>query len=102
MGFDQHFKTVVPFSLLMIVGNVYLWSQIVSLWILAPIVVFLLVLNLDIFGGLFISVFVQVILLGAGLGIPRLTTPAVAVGATGAWQVAKFALLSSLGSETPP
>ncbi len=53
----------------MIVGNVYLWSQIVSLWIVAPIAVFLLVLNLDIFGGLFISVFVQVILLGAGLGI---------------------------------
>ena len=34
-----------------------------------PIAVFLLVLNLDIFGGLFVSVFVQVILLGAGLGI---------------------------------
>ena len=69
MGFDQHLKTFVPLSLLMIVGNVYLWSQIVSLWIVAPIAVFFLVLNLDIFGGLFISVFVQVILLGAALGI---------------------------------
>ncbi len=69
MGFDQHFKTLIPISLLMIVGNVYLWSQIVSLWIVAPVAVFLLVLNLDIFGGLFISVLVQVILLGTGLGI---------------------------------
>ena len=63
MGFDQHFKTLIPASLLMIVGNVYLWSQIVSLWIVAPVAVFLLVLNLDIFGGLFISVFLQMILL---------------------------------------
>ena len=69
MGFDQHLKTLVPLSLVMIVGNVYLWSQIVFLWIVAPIAVFFLVLNLDIFGGLFISVFVQVILLGAALGI---------------------------------
>ena len=69
MGFDQHFKTLIPASLLMIVGNVYLWSQIVSLWIVAPVAVFLLVLNLDIFGGLFISVFVQMILLGTGLRI---------------------------------
>ena len=69
MGFDQHLKTLVPLSLLMIVGNVYLWSQIVSLWIVAPIAVFFLVLNLDIFGGLLISVFVQVILVGAALGI---------------------------------
>ncbi len=69
MGFDQHFTTLIPASLLMIVGNVYLWSQIVSLWIVAPVAVFLLVLNLDIFGGLFISVFVQVILLVTSLRI---------------------------------
>ncbi len=69
MGFDQHFKTLIPASLLMIVGNVYLWSQIVSLWIVAPVAVFLLVLNLDIFGGLFISVFVQMILLVTSLRI---------------------------------
>ncbi len=69
MGFDQHFKTLIPVSLLMIVGNVYLWSQIVSLWIVAPVAVFLLVLNLDIFGGLFISVFLQAIFLGTGLAI---------------------------------
>ncbi len=69
MGFDQHFKTLIPVSLLMIVGNVSLWSQIVSLWIVAPVAVVLLVLNLDIFGGLFISVFLQVILLGTGLAL---------------------------------
>ncbi len=69
MGFDQHFKTLIPFSLMMIVANVYLWSQIVSLWIVAPVAVFLLVLNLDIFGGLFISVFVQATLLVTSLRI---------------------------------
>ena len=69
MGFDQHFKTLIPVSLLMIVGNVYVWSQIVSLWIVVPVAVFLLVLNLDVFGWLFISVFVEAILLGTGLGI---------------------------------
>ena len=69
MGFDQHLKTLVPVSLLMIVGNVYVWSQIVTLWIVVPVAFFLLVLSLDIFGWLFISVFVQAILLGTGLGI---------------------------------
>ena len=69
MGFDQHFKTLIPLSFLMLAGNVYLWSQIVSLWIVAPVAVFLLVLNLDIYGALFISVLVQAILLGTGLGI---------------------------------
>ena len=69
MGFDQHVTTLVPASLLMIVANVYLWSHIVSLWIVAPVAVVLLVLTLDIFGGVFISVFVQVILLGTVGGI---------------------------------
>ena len=69
MGFDQHFKTLIPISILMIVGNVSLWSQIVSLWIVVPVAVFLLALNLDKYGGMFVSVFVQVILLATGLGI---------------------------------
>ena len=69
MGFDQHLKTLLPLSLLMIAGNLYLWSQILSLWIVAPVAVFLLVLTLDIYGGLFISVFVQVIFLGIALGM---------------------------------
>lgn len=69
MGFDQHFKMVIPVNLLMIVGNVYLWSQIVSLWIVALVAVVFLALNLDIFAGVFISLFVQAILLGTGLAI---------------------------------
>ncbi len=69
MGFDQHFKTLIPISILMIVGNVSLWSQIVSLWIVVPVAVLLLALNLDKYGGMFVSVFVQVILLATGLGI---------------------------------
>jgi len=69
VGFDQHFKMVIPVNLLMIVGNVYLWSQIVSLWIVALVAVVFLALNLDIFAGVFISLFVQAILLGTGLAI---------------------------------
>ena len=69
MGFDQHFKMVFPVNLLIIVGNVYLWSQIVSLRIVALVAAVFLALNLDIFAGVFISLFVRAILLGTGLAI---------------------------------
>ena len=69
MGFDQHFKTLVPGTFLMIIGNVYLWSQIVSLWIVVPAAIVFLIITLDIFAGVFLSLFAQVILLGTGLAV---------------------------------
>ena len=69
MGFDQHGKTLVPARFLMIAGNAYLWSQIVSLWIVVPVAIVFFLLALDIFAGVFLTLVAQVILLGTGLAI---------------------------------
>ena len=67
MAFDHGFGKILPVNLLMIVGNVYLWSPIVSLWIVVPAAIVFLLFSLDKYTGMFVCVFVLPILLGIGM-----------------------------------
>ncbi len=65
MGFDKSF---LPFNLVLIGVAGFIWSQLVTLWVVVPIAFVLALLALDPLMGQYLCVAILAMLIGIGMG----------------------------------